>query len=144
MTRYIALGLLVAAGCNGDKGTDSGTTGETGTMTMETGTMTDCVGGAYTGPIEIVTADVTCANDVATITATTNGATGGGWYFGQETASDVTAECREPPARQHPGSDLQHRQPVGDPRRQRHGLHAGQLVVLHLRRALQRGRQRHR
>jgi hypothetical protein len=99
MTRYTALFVLLAAGCNGSKDGDSGTaTGETGdTMTMETGTtMTDCVGGAYEGPITITEVEVTCAGTAATISANTDGVTGGGWSYATDSANNPPFEENHP------------------------------------------------
>lgn len=99
MTRFIALFVLVAAGCNGDKDGDSGATGDTA-IPDETGTDTDtqtaCAGGAYVGPITITGVGVTCDGTTATISADTDGVTGGGWSYATDSANNPPFEENHP------------------------------------------------
>lgn len=78
MHRFAMIAFIVA-GCAGDKdpadsGTDSGTAA--------------CPGGAYSGPITITSHSVGCGGGTTvTFDVTTDGVTGGGWVFSQETGN---------------------------------------------------------
>jgi hypothetical protein len=98
MNRFIALSVLLAAGCNGDKDGDSGAgTGDTADTQTETGdTQTACGGNAYEGPITLTAVEVTCAGTDATIGAEVNGVTGGGWSWASDTANNPPFEENHP------------------------------------------------
>jgi hypothetical protein len=79
--RYV-FALAALAACSGpdDKGGQSGETGTTGP--------TECPDGLYEGPISIVEYSVTCENDAVVYFVETEGWTGGGRVFSQETSND--------------------------------------------------------
>lgn len=87
MNRFAMFAALALVACSGDD--TSKTTGGTGT-TDTTDTQTDCadVGGFYDGPVTVQEVSVGCdANDVVRFYARTEGWTGDGWVFSQETAN---------------------------------------------------------
>ena len=83
--RYPLVALVFVA-CTGDIG---GKTGDTG------GTAGQCADGRYDGPIAIVGAEVTCSNDTARFAMETDGLTGDGIVFSQETGNEATAQWSE-------------------------------------------------
>jgi hypothetical protein len=62
-------------------------TGDLGGKTGDTATGGSCPGGRYDGPITIVSASVDCDGTTVRFAAETEGLTGDGWVFSQETAS---------------------------------------------------------
>lgn len=81
--RYVfALAALAACAGEKDQGTESGETGET------TPPATDCPDGVYEGPVTITDYSVTCEGNSIVYFVETEGWTGGGRVFSQETSND--------------------------------------------------------
>jgi hypothetical protein len=78
MKTHLTLFAMLAIGCTGDSGKDSGATDSGGECAAED---------FYTGPVTIETASVDCNGNTVRFSAETNGWTDGGWVFSQETGN---------------------------------------------------------